>query len=234
MKVFLLRHFESEKNVNDRLSGTDNEGLTEYGRQECKLFSECLKKCCDQNDVKFTRINSANSKRAQETSKIIGKAFHISNINYYEELRSTNAGRIAGKSVREIQEEDPFFSKHYELYRKGVLDLYYFDNNWKDELKESKKNFENRVIQCFESIIKEYDMSREILLIAHRASITAILIYIARKIGVYPENFYGNVESSIGGLSCVSLNEGQWDIEFVNKTKEEIENAFNSIYNQSR
>ena len=42
MNIFLLRHFESEKNISNRLSGTDQEGLTDCGGRGCKLFSEIL------------------------------------------------------------------------------------------------------------------------------------------------------------------------------------------------
>lgn len=233
MKIFLLRHFESEKNVGDRLSGSDYEKLTPVGRNECKEFAELLKKVCDSRKITLSEIDSADSERAKETSEIIGSVFGIYRINYYANFRSTKAGMIAGKSFKEIRKQDPFFAKYYELYRKGLLNSYFFDENWKDETKESKRIFETRVKSSLNEIINRNDEEDTVLLVAHRASITAILIYVARLMGLYPEDFYGNVESSVGGLSCVSEKNGKWDIKFVNILKEEIENAFNIIYNKS-
>lgn len=232
MNIFLLRHFESEKNIGNRLSGTDQEGLTDCGGQDCELFSGFFQEICNEKNIKIDEICSANSKRARETAEIIGRVFNIYNINFYEALRSTKAGRIAGKSIDEIQQEDPFFAKNYELYRKGLLNSYYFDSNWMDDQKELKRDFETRVLDCFMNIIKRNSMNSSILLVAHRASITAILIHVARKMGIYPNDFYGNVESSTGGLSYISLDGGKWDIEFINKTKEEIKDAFNIVYNK--
>lgn len=233
MKIFLLRHFESEKNVGDRLSGTDYEKLTPNGRRACEEFSGLFKRACNNCEITISEIDSADSERARETTKIIRGTFDICEINYYMNFRSTKAGMIAGKSFEEIRQQDPFFAKYYELYRKGLLNSYYFDNNWKDETKESKKIFETRVISCFNQIVDRNDEDNAILLVAHRASITAILIHVARKMGLYPECFYGNVESSVGGLSCVSLNKGKWDIDFVNIQKEEIANVLNTICNKS-
>lgn len=233
MKIFLLRHFESEKNIGDRLSGTDYEKLTPDGRRECKEFSKLFKRACDNCGITISEIDSADSERAMETAKIVRETFSECDINYYVNFKSTKAGMIAGKSFEEIRRQDPFFAKHYELYRKGLLNSYYFDSNWKDETKESKKSFETRVISCFNQIVARNDKDNVILLVAHRASITAILIYVAREMGLYPECFYGSVESSVGGLSCLSINKGKWDIDFVNIQKEEITNALNTIYNKS-
>lgn len=202
------------------------------GNQDCKLFANYFKEICIDKNIKIAEICSANSKRARETAEIVGKAFNIYDIKYYEAFRSTRAGRIAGKSFNEIQQEDPFFAKNYELYRNGLLNSYYFDSNWMDEQREIKRDFEKRVLDCFMDIIKRNNINSSILIVAHRASITAILIHIARKMGLYPNDFYGNVESSTGGLSYISLNGGKWTIEFVNKTKEEIKDAFNIIYNK--
>ena len=219
MKIFLLRHFESEKNVADRLSGTDKEKLTFQGRKECEEFSDLLKSLCSENKLSILKLYSANSERARETSEIIGSALEIKNVYYYSNLKSTNAGNISGKSLEEIKVQDPFFATCYGLYKKGLLDSYFLDKNWKDDKKESKKKFEKRVISCFEKIVAENDKDDTIFIVLHRASITAILIYIARKMGIYPTDFYGNIESSTGGLSCVTYDNNEWDIMFINEVQ---------------
>lgn len=233
MKIYLLRHFESEKNIRNQLSGTDEEKLTLKGIQECRKFAQIFAKFCDAQSINLTSIESANSERAKETAHIIAGTLLIDRIIFHSELTSTKAGNIAGKSMDEIKKQDPFFAKYYKLYRAGLLNSYFFDENWKDERKENKKEFELRVMECINNIIMKNDKNNAILIVAHRASITAMLINAARKMKIYPDDFYGHVELSIGGLSCISVENNTWEIQFVNLTKEELENENHSIFNKS-
>lgn len=223
MEIFLLRHFESEKNVKDTMSNNDEEKLTLKGKKECKRFSYLFKKFCVEKNFQISEISAVDSCRAQETANIISSVFEDMEVKCYSALRSTNAGNLAGKSLNDIQKEDPFFSKHYSLYRKGLLNLYFLDEHWSDTKKESKRDFEKRVMNCFDEIIRE-KKSDDILIVGHRASITAILINIARKIGLYSDDFYGSVDVSLGLLSWITLSENkkEWTINCVNSKIEEI------------
>lgn len=212
MDFFLLRHFESEKNVADTMSLKDEEKLTDKGRTQCVSFASKFKALCDSNNLHITSIESADSIRAKETAQIISKELQCESVRYWSQLRSTSAGILAGKSLEEIKIEDQFFYYHYWLYRKGVLNLYYMDNNWMDSQKESKKEFEERVMRVLLEITKDMNHNDSKLIVGHRSSITAILIEFARRAGFYPKDFYGSIDLSLGGLSWITVDKG--DIEF--------------------
>lgn len=222
MEIFLLRHFESEKNIQNKMSHNDEENLTLNGKKQCEEFSRCFKKFCEKHNICITQINAANSNRAKETANLIASSWGNLPTKIFSDLKSTNAGNIAGKSLEDIKKQDPFFFKHYDLYRKGLLNLYYLDDNWHDEKKESKKDFEKKVMNCFNKIIND-SINKDIFIVGHRASISAILISIAREVGIYPKNFYGSVELSLGSISWVTLLKSKaWQINFIDTKIEEI------------
>lgn len=216
MDLFLLRHFESEKNIANKMSLNDDEKLTQKGIDNCKHFAEKFQSLCSTENIRITEINIANSTRAKESAEIILKQLQNTKVYYWDALKSTKAGNLAGKTLEDIKEEDPFFHHHYMLYRKGLLNLYYMDENWKDESKESKKEFEKRVLDCFNNILTKKN-DDGVLIIAHRASITAILIEIARRSGFYPNDFYGNIQLTIGGLSWITINDEKIIINFIDE-----------------
>ena len=43
MEIFLLRHFESEKNIQNKMSYNDEEKLTLNGKKQCEEFSRLFK-----------------------------------------------------------------------------------------------------------------------------------------------------------------------------------------------
>lgn len=222
MEIFLLRHFESEKNIQNKMSYNDEEKLTLNGKRQCEEFSRLFKEFCEKRNIRIDQINAANSNRAKETANTIASFLGNLFVKSFSDLKSTNAGNLAGKSLDDIKKQDPFFSKHYDLYRKGLLNLYYLDENWHDEKKESKKHFEKKVLNCFKKIIND-STGKDVFIVAHRASISAILISIARDIGIYPRDFYGSVELSLGSISWLTLLKSkEWQINFINTKIEEI------------
>lgn len=217
MELFLLRHFESEKNVTNKMSLKDEENLTPKGLQDCIQFAKKFQKFCATENIEIAEVNVANSIRAKESAELILKQLQRAKEYYWDALKSTKAGNIAGKTLEEIKKEDSFFHYHYMLYRKGLLNLYYMDENWEDESKESKKEFEKRVSECFNKIISTKKNNEGVLIIAHRASITAILIDIARRCGFYTNDFYGNIQLTLGGLSWITINDGKIKINYIDE-----------------
>ncbi|MCI9364845.1 MAG: histidine phosphatase family protein [Oscillospiraceae bacterium] len=223
MEIFFLRHFESEKNIKNSMSNSDTEKLTLNGRTKCLEFARSFKEFCKNKNINISEIIAVESCRAKESAEIIASEYGNLQVKTFTELKSTDAGNLAGKSLTDIQKKDPFFSKHYMLYRKGLMNSYFFDENWHDDKKELKKDFEKRVNNCFEKIVSNSE-SENLLIVGHRSSITAILISIARKMGLYPNDFYGSIDLSLGLISWVTLNSDNktWCINFVNSKLEKL------------
>lgn len=219
MDIFLLRHFESEKNISNAFStSSDIEALTETGINGCREFANKFKTLCVDFSIHLDQIHCTDSVRAIQTSKIIAEQFNMP-FTSYKDFRSTNAGTLAGKSLIDVQKLDSFFSHNYYLYRKGLLDLYYFDDNWDNPQKETKKSFEERVIKQFLKII---GLNKTFLLVGHRSSITAILLFIARSIGIYPNGFYGHISLDLGKISWMQYDGYTWKIKFINEDIKDI------------
>ena len=213
MNLFLLRHFESEKNVCEKLSnGKNDELLTDEGKRLCSEFSGQFRAFCNRNNIGIKTIHCADSARAIETANIISHDTHTS-IKPHKDLLSTDSGNLKGKTIQEIKRIDTFFSDNYFLYRKGLLNLYYFDEKWDDPNKETKRSFENRIIAQFLEILSD---NEDTLIVGHRASITAILIYIAREMGIYPEGYYGHILVELGKISWITYDACNWNFKLIN------------------
>ncbi len=65
MKLYIIRHGETEWNVKRRFQGRSDIPLNEEGRRLARITSDALK------DVPFTRIYTSPLKRAYETAMII-------------------------------------------------------------------------------------------------------------------------------------------------------------------
>ncbi len=217
MEIFLIRHFESEKNLKNLLSsGEDSEPLTNTGIGECNLFSIGLKSYFNKKNLVASSIHCSDSTRAIETSAIISKKFNDIPINSYKSLKSTDAGKLKGTSISDIKHVDDTFGKNLYLYRKGLYNSYNFDQYQNDVSREKKSDFEKRVINCFLEVISK--QNDNVILVAHRSALIAILIYISRKMDNYPIKFYGYIDLDLGKLSHIKYNSGIWSVSAVNES----------------
>jgi len=162
-------------------------------------------------------LHCSSSKRGVETAEILGRALSCDKIKKHAELRSTNAGPYAGLSVRALQRKDSEWMEKFHLYKAGLLNLYNFDSEWQTEGKESKVEFEQRVLKCFREIVGQRNEPLKII-VANRSAIIAILISLARELYNYPNGFYGYVRVDLGSVSRVQRdNRGKWRIVGVNE-----------------
>ena len=90
MRVYIIRHGESENNFKKLWTGWLNIHLTEKGTKDAEKAREFLK------DVKFDKVFSSDLQRAIETTEIA-----LPNYEYETSslLREINVGNIAGKPV---------------------------------------------------------------------------------------------------------------------------------------
>ena len=97
MKVYIVRHGESEANKNDLWSGWLDVALTEKGKQDAMSAGKIL------SGVSFDKIYSSDLSRAKNTAEIA-----ISGCEYETSplLREFNAGSITGKKHDIISDEE--------------------------------------------------------------------------------------------------------------------------------
>jgi phosphoserine phosphatase len=91
MKLFLVRHGETEENVAGMMMGHRHGTLTEKGKAQARETAEMLK------NHTFAHIYSSDLNRAADTAKLI-KEFHSDTpLTFTEELRERNLGVLQGQ-----------------------------------------------------------------------------------------------------------------------------------------
>lgn len=223
MYLFLIRHAESEKNKDNHFSSMkDDESLTTKGEMRAIEIAKNVSDFLKQHSYKCNIIYSANSIRSIKTAEIIASSINAK-IQIEEDLRSTRPGVLAGMKKDEVKKVYPEYAQQYYLFEKGVFNLYNINN---PKNKEPKLDYEQRVNACVDRIVS--DQSEDIkIIIGHRSSITAILLYYARKYHNYPECFSGHIPLDLGYISILKKIDNKWEIIKVNENSL----AINELHN---
>ena len=155
MKLFLVRHGETEENVAGILIGQHHGILTEKGKGQAKETASILK------DKEFSHIYSSDLNRCIETAEII-KEFHPNTpLTFTKELRERNLGILQGQKTKEID----WIKMTGDAFGQG-----------KPENGESVAELKTRVLDF---IKKLYDIHQNdnVLMITHNGWIKQIISY---------------------------------------------------------
>lgn len=201
--LLIMRHLESEKNILNQFSSTDDiEQLTTEGLKQGEKAAKAIYDFTLSNGLSVTNVYCANSKRAKLTATYIAKVLGV-NIMAYNELRSNNSGELKGKAESEAWEINPLFMKQLSLFRAGVFSSYDFV---RVREREDKHEFECRVMQCIKNILKIDNGTLQVIVL-HHSSLTATVIYYARKYYNYPMSFYGHIACELGNIYLINNKE---------------------------
>jgi probable phosphoglycerate mutase len=98
MKLYVIRHGQTNMNVQGRINSLNNEDLTEEGERQAKALSRSF------YDIDYDFIISSPLIRAQHTAKII----NVKNkqIILDERIQERDAGKLVGLLVSEIDSCD--------------------------------------------------------------------------------------------------------------------------------
>jgi len=99
MKIILLRHGESEWNLENRFTGWKDVGLTLNGEEEATFAGQELIK----NNFKITSVHTSLLKRAIDTTKIVTKIidFPSNKVQYEWRLNERHYGALQGLNKSE-------------------------------------------------------------------------------------------------------------------------------------
>ena len=100
MKLLLVRHGQTDWNINRRFQGQSDVPLNEVGRQQATALANRLSR--EHIDVLF----ASDLQRAHETARIIA-AQHACEIRLDARLREINFGAWEGLTYDEIKHNDP-------------------------------------------------------------------------------------------------------------------------------
>ncbi len=199
-KLVLLRHGQSQWNLENRFTGWKDVPLTEKGINEAKNAGYLLKK----NNIKIDKIFSSVLSRANKTAEIAIKASGIENLYqngtliYEKDLRlnERDYGDLVG--LNKAETADKFGKEQVHKWRRS------YDTPPPNG--ESLQDVVDRVSPYFNEIIQPFILNKKnVLIAAHGNSLRAIMI----KVGMYKPQEISSIELPTGSPLCLDYENGQ-------------------------
>ena len=199
-KLILLRHGQSQWNLENRFTGWKNVPLTEKGEAEAKKAGELIKK----HNISIDRVFSSVLERANRTAEIAIKQAELDNLlennkiimTCSEKLNERDYGDLVGLNKQETA--DKFGKDQVHIWRRS------YDTPPPNG--ESLKDVVERVSPYFKENIKPIiDKGENILIAAHGNSLRAMMI----ELGMYKPEEISNIELPTGSPLCINLDQGR-------------------------
>ena len=199
-KLILLRHGQSQWNLENRFTGWKNVPLTEKGEAEAKKAGELIKK----HNISIDRVFSSLLERANRTAEIVIKQAALNNLlennklimTCSEKLNERDYGDLVGLNKQETS--DKFGKDQVHIWRRS------YDTPPPNG--ESLKDVVDRVSPYFNEYIKPLiDKGENVLIAAHGNSLRAMMI----ELGMYKSEEISNIELPTGSPLCINLDQGK-------------------------
>lgn len=195
--LVLMRHGQSQWNLENRFTGFRDVELTEQGRDEARAAGARLKAA----GVMFDTVFTSTLKRANETAELAlaaaGQGDKISEMIYADDLRERDYGDLTGLNKDETRQK--YGDEQVHIWRRSY--------DVPPPTGESLKDVvENRVRPYFEREIKpRMERGETILVAAHGNSLRALLIILGENT---PENI-NETEIPTGSPLMISYENGK-------------------------
>ena len=199
-KLILLRHGQSQWNLENRFTGWKNVPLTKKGETEAKKAGELIKK----HNISIDRVFSSVLKRANRTAEIAIIHAALNNLlennklimTCSEKLNERDYGDLVGLNKQETA--DKFGKDQVHIWRRS------YDTPPPNG--ESLKDVVERVSPYFKENIKPLiDKGENVLIAAHGNSLRAMMI----ELGMYKSEEISNIELPTGSPLCINLDQGK-------------------------
>lgn len=162
-RLYLIRHGETEWNLQGRLQGHADSPLSQLGRQQAQWLAESLQ------DVRFDVLLSSSSGRTMETARIV-RGLREQPIQAADIWREMHLGAWEGRLAEEIKLEQPesfgaFWSRQHE---------------YKPDSGESYEALQERVLPALERLLEEH-AGNTIGLFSHTVTLKIIMAHIEQR-----------------------------------------------------
>ena len=188
-KLILLRHGQSQWNLENRFTGWEDVLLTEKGIQEAQLAGELMKK----NNIKIDLIFSSVLQRANDTAKHALKQMNLNHLwdeknlimTLNQSLNERDYGDLVGLNKQETAKK--YGNEQVHIWRRS------FDVSPPGG--ESLKDVVARVQPYYDKFIEpEIKKNKDIIIVAHGNSLRAIMI----RVGLYKPKEISQIELPTG------------------------------------
>jgi broad specificity phosphatase PhoE len=195
LHLILVRHGETEWNVQRRYQGQSDVQLSELGRRQAVCVAERLA------GQKIDVVYASDLKRAWETAQIIAERSGLG-VSSEPRLRELKFGILEGLTFDEAQEKHP-----------EMINAWLDDFNNTPEGAETIALFNARIISLLDDLKGKHD-EQVLLLVGHGGSLSEILRVV---LGLSPEKrWYLEMENA--SLSEVSIAEEYVALKRLNDT----------------
>lgn len=161
MKIYLVRHGETDWNIENKIQGQVDTELNAKGRQQAEELAWKLA----QGDYQIGGIYTSAKKRACETARIIGDKLGMAPV-IQQGLEEINFGKWEGYRWKEVRE---LFPEEYQVWR----------NNRRCKVPpggESYQQLLDRLLPALADIVKKERTN--VLVVTHSAVIMTLLSYL--------------------------------------------------------
>lgn len=156
-RLYLVRHGQTEWNIEGRMQGSKDSPLTDLGIYQAKQLGKSLEK------VNIDIVYSSSSERTMNTAKIIVGKRKI-NILPTDELKEMNFGFWEGMTFEVIKEQ------YQELYQT----FWNTPHLLRDCPGESFEQLKNRLVGFVNKVIQQHE-GKDILLVTHGVALKMII-----------------------------------------------------------
>ena len=199
-KLILLRHGQSQWNLENRFTGWKDVPLTEKGELEAKKAGYLIKK----HKINIDKVFSSVLERANKTAEIALKEAGIDNlwlnneliITKHANLNERDYGDLVGLNKQETAEK--FGKEQVHIWRRS------YDTQPPNG--ESLKDVVKRVAIYFHQHIKPLlEKNKNVLIAAHGNSLRAMMI----ELSMYKPEEISSIELPTGLPLCINFEEGK-------------------------
>lgn len=157
MKVILVRHGETQWNLENRIVGHTEMGLNSTGRRQVELLARAL------SEEKVGAIYSSPLTRAVETANEIAR-MHGLDVRTEEGLKEVDAGELNGITIAEVMQR---YGGFWDQWVKGI-----------DYLRmpggETMKELQDRAWSVVSRVVRDHP-EETVILVTHTLTILSIL-----------------------------------------------------------
>lgn len=185
-KIYLVRHGETDANVEKKYCGQTDVDLNHKGLRDAASIAKVLK------NTTFDSIVSSDLKRTLKTAELIN-AYHHLEIELIPEFREINFGKFENLTFEEIGIQYP---EEKEKMIKEKINYNFLEG-------ESLKALHKRVVGAFNKLLKEKE-NEDLLIVSHGGVIRMILTEILSG----DINNYWSIEVDNTRISTIVDHEG--------------------------
>lgn len=172
MNIYIVRHGQSEGNINNIHQG-ENTQLSKEGKRQSKSLAKRLM------DKKIDVIYTSPYLRTKQTAEIIAKQLKIP-VEYWDSLKE----RKRPSEIESLSYNHPKASEIYEITRKNQIKAdwkYSDDESFNDLLKRAKE---------VEKYLLKHHSSQNVLCVSHIGMLIMIVLQIILQNKLTPEVFW--------------------------------------------